>query len=64
MDNASRIPSPDDMSFEAAEWNQLRDGMRMSFEAKLDWLEGTLAFAEALRNAPTVPKSRDSQRES
>ena len=39
MTDFLRIPPPDEMSYEAAEWNLLRRGMSMSFDQQLEWLE-------------------------
>ena len=40
-------------TWETAELEQLRHGMRMTFRQKLQWLENTLDFAKRLQNAPT-----------
>jgi len=40
-------------TWEAHELEQLRHGMSMSFLQKLEWLEGALAFAQKLQDAPT-----------
>ena len=40
-------------TWEAHELEQLRHGMSMTFLQKLEWLEGALAFAQKLQDAPT-----------
>lgn len=40
-----RIPAPDDMSYEAAEWHVLRQGMKMTLGEKLEWLEEAMDLA-------------------
>jgi hypothetical protein len=51
MNEIIKIPAPDDMSYEAAEWHLLRRGLSTSFAEKLEWLEGAHELAEAIRRS-------------
>ncbi|MBN1868175.1 hypothetical protein JW916_12895 [Candidatus Sumerlaeota bacterium] len=51
MTKPIKIPPPDDMSYEAAEWNLLRRGMSMTFDQQIEWLEEAKDLVERLANA-------------
>jgi hypothetical protein len=54
MDEPLKIPPPDDMSYEAAEWSRLRQGLKMTFDERLEWLEEASEFARRLQKGTGV----------
>ena len=61
MNDRLPIPAPDDMSYEAAEWNMLRQGMRISMEDKLDWLEWAWGLARRASEGFEFKQNEDRQ---
>ena len=51
MRDPLKIPHDEDMSFEAAEWNTLRQGSQLSLDEKLEWLEDMLALMREFQTA-------------
>ncbi len=51
MAEPPRIPPPDEMRYEAAEWDHQRRGMRLSLAEKLRWLEEAAAFARRVQES-------------
>jgi hypothetical protein len=65
MSDSLTIPSEDDMSFEAAEWNTLRHGSQLTLDEKLDWLEDMLElmreFQSARQSSRTINQNDNSE---
>jgi hypothetical protein len=51
MDDKQLIPPENDMSFEAAEWAMLKQGLTLTPDEKLDKLEEMHRFAKSVEQA-------------